>query len=100
MSYTCPNKDPNFPTSLTGVTAKLTTEKAFADFFYPKLKEAISGDHDAIDCIDSYLKPDWGELLDLGIPPDEQPPYRHCTESGLLVAAHAKAAAERAGKKS
>ena len=91
MSYPCPSKDA--PMSLTRLTDKLTSDKIFADFFYPKLKEAISGDHDAIDCIDSYLKPTWGELLDLGIPPDEQPAYRHCTESGLLVAAHARVAA-------
>jgi hypothetical protein len=97
MSYTCPNKDSNFPTSLTGVADKLTSDKAFADFFYAKLKEALSGDHEAIDCIDSYLKPTWGELLDLGIPAEQQPAYRHCTDSGLLVAAHAKAASE--GKK-
>ena len=95
MPYSCPSKDPNCPMSLKGVTDKLTTDKAFADFFYRTLKDAISGDHDAIDCIDSYLKPDWGELLDLGIPPDEQPPYRHCTESGLLVAAHAKASTSK-----
>jgi hypothetical protein len=100
MPYTCPNKDPNFPATLTGVTDKLTTDKAFAVFFSEKLQEAISGEHDAIDCIDSYLKPDWGELLALGIPPDKQPPYRHCTDSGLLVVAHAKAVAAAAGKKS
>ena len=86
----CPNNDPDLPTSLEAVLKRLEDDSEFATFFAGKLKMALAGDHGAIDCVDSYLKPTWEELTILGIDALDQSVMRHCTDSGFLVLSECK----------
>ena len=87
-NYTCPN--PNPPMTLTQVLNLLDTNSDFAGFFAATVKLALAGNHEAIDCVDSYFHPTWGELQTLGIPANDQTAMRNCTDSSLLVLAKCK----------
>ena len=56
MLYACPHKNLT-PFTLKEVLDMLDHDKAFATFFAKTLQAASAGDHDAIDCVDSYLEP-------------------------------------------
>ena len=88
-NYTCPNPNPP-PLTLTQVLNLLDTDSDFAAFFATTLKLALAGNHEAIDCVDSYFHPTWGELQNLGIPEKDQTAMRNCTDSSLLVLAKCK----------
>ena len=82
-SWDCPN--PKGQYSLGGLVALLKSDKAFAQFFTAKLKDALNSDKGAIESVDSYLAPTTQELENLGIPASQLEGMKRCTESGLLV---------------
>jgi hypothetical protein len=83
LEWDCPN--PKAPYNLGDLVELLKDDKTFAQFFTAKLKDALNGDKNAIECVDSYLAPTTQELQDLGIPASRVEGMRKCTDSGLLV---------------
>ena len=85
MAYPCP-KDPKGPYNLGELVARLKqNEDNFAKFFAETVKLALDNDENAINCVNSYFKPETQELLDLGIPESRVESLRRCTDSSLLV---------------
>lgn len=88
----CPNPEGK-PYSLTQLLAKLQ-DKGFAADFFGLLKAAEANDPPgAIDCVNSYFAPTTTELQNLGIPADQIPIMKKCTDSGLLVLVSAQQSA-------
>ena len=85
----CPN--PEDPYSLLDLVKLIQGNPPFAQFFFSKLKEALDNNKDAIECVNSYLVPSTGELVELGIPASQVDSMKKCTDSGLLVLVVAKA---------
>lgn len=89
VTWGCDNP-PEKPYKLWKLVEMLETEPGFAEFFFPKLKEALDNDPRAIECIESFLEPTDQELIELGIPLSQVGSKKRCTDSGLLVAVVAK----------
>ena len=79
----CPNPEGK-PYSLAQLLGKLQ-EKGFAADFFSLLKSAEANNQNAIDCVNSYFAPTTTELQNLGIPSDQIPIMKRCSDSGLLV---------------
>jgi hypothetical protein len=84
-SYQCPNPSREKYTVNT-LNEKLKNDDAFAAFFSAQLKLALTGDQEAVACVDSYYEPSDSEMQSLGIPSSKWSVTRKCTESGSLVA--------------
>jgi hypothetical protein len=84
VAWACPNPGRSF--SLWALVGMLQNEPDFADFFFPKLKDALDNDPGAITCVESYLAPTDEELIELGIPMSQVGSHKICTDSELLVA--------------
>jgi hypothetical protein len=88
VTWACPNPGRSF--TLWTLVDMLENQPDFAEFFFPKLKDALDNDPHAITCVESYLAPTDQELIDLGIPMSQVGSHKRCTDSGLLVAVVAK----------
>jgi len=89
LTWGCPN--PGKAYTLWPLVSMLEQPGSdFAQFFYPKLKEAMQNDPDAIACINSYLAPTDTDLAGLGIPASQTDSYKRCTDSGVLMLIVAK----------
>jgi len=88
VNWGCPNPGRSY--TLWALVNLLQTDSDFAGFFFPKLKDALDNDPNAITCVESYLAPTDDELTELGIPMSQVGSHKRCTDSGLLVAVVAK----------
>jgi hypothetical protein len=88
-SYKCPNPS-GTKHNVDTLSKELEQNGEFARFFAARVTDAIGGDQDAKDCVDSYYKPDDTEMRDLGIPESKWSIMRKCTESSLLLVIKAK----------